>query len=144
MATHLIKLCVGCPSPDDLQAYQRDHVLDTSLGRGNRHITRHFPRNADVVPGRSSLFWVMGGMIRCRQVILGFEEVPDGEGPPRCGIVLRPAIVLTELHPRQPFQGWRYLTAEDAPPDLENSIGLRDETAVPPSMRIALRELCLI
>jgi hypothetical protein len=55
---------------------------------------------------------------------------------------LDPNIVETRLNPRRPFQGWRYLKVEEAPPDLSVS----DETGaeIPPGMREELRALRLI
>jgi len=51
-------------------------------------------------------------------------------------IVLEPALVATALRPRRPFQGWRYLTAADAPPDIGAAPG--EEPDLPPGLRKAL------
>jgi hypothetical protein len=113
---HLIKLCVGCDSPDSLRAWRAAH------GRAQRSVcnTRQTPkRGAECLEG-GSLYWVMRGAVLCRQPILAIDTI--GEGPAsRCEIVLGPEIVLTEPQPRRAFQGWRYLTAADAPADLTAS-----------------------
>jgi hypothetical protein len=57
--------------------------------------------------------------------------------------VLDPELVPVRPVPRRAFQGWRYLTAEDAPPDLGKGTG-NGIAAMPPGMRKALAELCLI
>jgi hypothetical protein len=49
--------------------------------------------------------------------------------------------VPTEAQARRPFQGWRYLRPEDAPPDATARDGARD---MPPGMAAELRELGLL
>jgi hypothetical protein len=44
----------------------------------------------------------------------------------------------------KPFQGWRYLLPNDAPPDLASLAEADGEAALPPLLRAALRELALI
>jgi hypothetical protein len=44
--------------------------------------------------------------------------------------------------PRRAFQGWRYLSADDAPADLAS--GSSDMTKLPPEMRKELAQLGLI
>jgi hypothetical protein len=43
--------------------------------------------------------------------------------------------------PRRAFQGWRYLDADDAPPDLTRKA---IKEAIPPKMRRELAELGLL
>ena len=81
------------------------------------------------------------GLIRCRQRILGFETEQDIEGRPYCLFVLDPLLVKTVPTPRRPFQGWRYLAPDDAPPDL--AAGLVGEPP-PEEMLAELRELGLL
>ena len=61
-----------------------------------------------------SIYWVIKRFIQCRQRILRLDEVIGGDGIRRCAIVLDPELILTTQVPRRPFQGWRYLKAEDA------------------------------
>ena len=113
---HLIKLAVGIRDPDHLESAQ----LARATARGDLSVrrvhTRHKPVRPEVEDG--SLYWVIGGLIRCRQKIRGFESALDAEGKAFCLILLDPEIVLTAPTPRRPFQGWRYLKPEDAPRDL--------------------------
>ena len=52
------------------------------------------------------------------------------------------SLIPVRPTPRRPFQGWRYLTCEDAPADLGNGdAALKD---LPPQMRVELAELGLI
>jgi len=134
---NLVKMCAGVASPADL----RDALGD---GTGRRfvvaHETRSTPKRASEIAGKGSLYWVMKGRICCRQAILRFEPVTVGTGAPRCRIVMSPEVVDVEQRPRKMFQGWRYLEAADAPPDLSEdaAAGL---AAMPEAMR---RELALL
>ncbi|MGR3491630.1 MAG: DUF1489 family protein, partial [Shimia sp.] len=94
-------------------------------------------REAELLRG-GSLYWVIKGVMTCRQTILRLEEV-DRAGTRYCGIVLAPEIVRVAAAPRRPFQGWRYLKAGDAPPDLSGA-GERAES-LPPKLELALAEI---
>lgn len=118
---HLIKLCVGCPSVEELQEW-RDQRRTRGLGRPdglNVHRTRMTPKRADEIIGQGSLYWVMGGLIRARQLVVGLENGTDPEGRSYCEILMAPELIRTVPQPRRPFQGWRYLKPEDAPADLD-------------------------
>ncbi|WP_313293004.1 DUF1489 family protein, partial [Rhizobium rhizoryzae] len=56
--------------------------------------------------------------------------------------VLGPEIIETVPQPKRPFQGWRYLTQEDAPRDL-GAIG-DDVASMPEDLRRELAELGLL
>ena len=137
MALHLIKLCVGAESVDDLQEW-----IDLRLRMSGEqvHTTRMVPKRADEIVGEGSLYWVIKGVIQCRQRILGVRPFKDGEGIGRCDIVLEPTIVRVEPRRRGPFQGWRYLTAQDAPADL----GTGATKGLPPELARELAELGLL
>jgi len=92
------------------------------------------------VLGSGSLYWVIKGMIQARQPIRDLRGETDAEGRSLCAIVLAPELIPVQPRRRRPFQGWRYLKPEDAPPDL--AIGANDD--IPPAMRAALAELALI
>jgi hypothetical protein len=145
MTLHLLKLCVGCDSVEELSAWQRRRLATMREGNPHAelmHVTRQTPRREGFAPG-SSLYWVIGGYIRARQKITVLREVQGEDGIVRCGLVLDPDIVATEPVPRRAFQGWRYLAAAEAPADLAGAAGRADAT-MPPAMRQALTELRLI
>ena len=135
---NLVKLCVGAEGPEALLAWQRQSQAQGPDGRP-RHVTRMWPkRDAEILAG-GSLYWVFRGTVLARQRILRLDEVDRGDGIVRCGIVLDPELVRTEATPRRPFQGWRYLRAEDAPRDLRAArVG---EAALPAALEAALAEL---
>jgi len=144
MTLHLLKLCVGCDSIGDLEAWIR-RKLKAGRNDGARehvHTTRMMPKRSDELLAGGSLYWVIRGEISCRQRLLAIRAVVDGDGVRRCGLVLDPAVVPVELRTYRAFQGWRYLAAKDAPRDLDRAApGARD---IPESMRRELRDLGLL
>jgi len=118
---NLIKLCVGVSTVEELLEH-REYYRSRGLGRPdglNSHRTRMMPKRRDEIVGKGSLYWVMGGAIRCRQLIVDLEAGTDAEGRSCCHILMDPEIVNTVPQPKRPFQGWRYLTSDDAPADLD-------------------------
>jgi len=107
---HLIKLCVGCDSIPDLAEWQRKR-------KRLEHWTRNHPKRAKEITAGGSLYWVIKGQVRVRQRIMALERREDEEGV-WCAIVLGRRLVKVRPTPHRPFQGWRYLEEEDAPPDL--------------------------
>lgn len=132
---NLVKLCVGADSIADLEAWQAGRL---ARGEEHRHVTRMWPKRQDEILSGGSLYWVIQGVILCRQRILRLDEVIGHEGIRRCAIVLDPEIQRTAPAPRRPFQGWRYLKAEDAPADLKGA--QRNET-LPPALEMKLSEI---
>lgn len=146
MTLNLVKLCVGATSIEDLADWQKGRLKEQKA-RGETpclfHATFQTPkRQAELMDG-GSLYWVIKGVIQVRQPIIGFEEGRKADGSPCCLILLGRDLVPVRPVPRRAFQGWRYLAAEDAPEDLAAG-GARGLAALPPDMRRALAELCLI
>lgn len=141
-ALHILKLSVGSESIEDHAAWVAARVAErraAGLEPHHRHVTRMWPKRAAEIAGQGSLYWVVKGLIRMRQAILGFEEVEEGDGIRRCAILLDPAVVPVEPRPRAAFQGWRYFPAADAPPDLAAfAPGAAD---LPAALRSALDEI---
>jgi len=135
---NLVKLCVGAEEVQDLLDWQANPRAKGPDGLP-RHVTRMWPKQADKLLNGGSLYWVFKGLILCRQTILRLDEVPGADGIVRCGIVLNPEVHRTTTAPKRPFQGWRYLKPEDAPPDLRK--GREAEPALPPGLNRALAEI---
>lgn len=140
MALHILKLCVGCESVEDLADWQaeRARLLPDGLPR---HVTRMWPKRGDEVLDGGSIYWVIKGTVLVRQRILRLDPVEGEDGVTRCAFVLDPELVRTEPAPRRPFQGWRYLAPADAPRDLAPARAGDD--ALPPDLAEALAELGL-
>lgn len=145
MALHLIKLCVGADSIDDLREWVSERSLiamAAGMDPHSSHITRMIPkRDQDLLDG-GSLYWVIKGQVQARQRLLDLKSFTDVDGISRCELVLGPEVIETEFQPRRAFQGWRYLTAEDAPRDLMNLGG--GATDLPLDLRRELAELGLL
>jgi hypothetical protein len=137
---HLLKLAVGI----------RDaaHLGDVQRGRAEalpplRHRTRNAPRRAAELCDGGSIYWVIGGLIQIRQNVT--DVIPDQweDGSPCAGLILDPLLVRVCPRPLKAFQGWRYLAADDAPPDLTETPPEIAES-LPPELLHALRALALM
>jgi hypothetical protein len=135
---NLLKLCVGADSVEDLAAWQRSQAPRWPAGRAV-HVTRMWPKRAPEILAGGSLYWVIRGVILCRQRILALEEVRGPDGIARCALHLDPAIHRTEAAPRRPFQGWRYLDPAETPRDLPAA--RTAGPALPPKIAAALAEI---
>ena len=145
MTIHIIKLCVGCDSVDDLAQWQKARLRrmrKTNRKARLRHVTRMMPKRVHEVLDGGSLYWVIKGYVRVRQRIIGLRPVTNEDGQSACAIELSPKLVKTRLAPWRPFQGWRYLEPKDAPPDLAAVKAGDDE--LPAKLAAALRELGLL
>ena len=137
MTLHLIKLCVGADSVEDLQEWVDWRIK--SFGE-QVHTTRMQPKRADEIIGEGSLYWVIKGQVLCRQKLIGVRPFTDGEGISRCDLILEPVIHRVQPRRKGPFQGWRYLAAEDAPADLDSGA----TKGMPPELAKELAELGLL
>jgi hypothetical protein len=116
MALNLIKLCVGVSEVEEMDSWVK-------MSRGGHdtldHVTRMFPRRKEEILPDGSLYWVIRGMIMCRQPIADLETVRGSDGIERCRIVFKPEIIRVRPTPRRAFQGWRYFDQADVPADLK-------------------------
>lgn len=126
----MIKLVVGLDTVEQLIDWQKD--------RGGPWImrTRQTPKRAEELLAGGSLYRVFKGVILCRQKILAVDTVGEGVTA-RCEVTLDEDVVRVAPSPRRAFQGWRYLQAADAPPDLE--LGENGEE-IPSELARQLRE----
>lgn len=138
---HLIKLSVGSKNVESMADWQALRRAQTEDGLP-RHVTRMWPRRADEVLEGGSLYWVIQGLVQCRQRILRFDEMTGEDGIRRCAIVLDPEIIRTTTAKKRPFQGWRYLPPGDAPADLPAS--RQEEDALPAELSAALAEIGIL
>jgi hypothetical protein len=145
---HLIKLCVGCDSVQDLEDWIKERLKARRKGgagggrKQRNHTTRMAPKRAAELVDGGSLYWVIRGQIMCRERILAIRPFVDKDGVGRCHIALDCKPVLVEPRPYRAFQGWRYLAPADAPRDLDRAApGARD---MPEHLRRELRQLGLL
>ena len=139
MPLHLIKLSVGSEDVEDLSQWHAKRLAET--GRVF-HRTRMMPRRREALLGGGSIYWVIKGFVTVRQRLLGIERISYSDGTPATELVLDPVHVRTVPTPHRPFQGWRYLSTEAAPGDLDDlPEGIRE---MPPEMLAELRQLGLL
>src|SRR6185437_14854804 len=86
---HLIKLCVGVDSVEELARWQKQRLAEKKSK----------------------------GQIAARQKLLALRPLTR-EGVPHCGLVYDKKLVPVVRRPRAAFQGWRYLDPKDAPADV--------------------------
>jgi hypothetical protein len=144
MTLHLIKLCVGVDTLEELAKWQKHRLAELRKKKAKPeliHVTRHTPKRAEELLDGGSLYWVIKGQIAARQQFIDIREVRSKDGPPRCGLVYDPKLVPTLRRAHRPFQGWRYLNAADAPQDAREAKGGK---GLPEALRAELAELGLL
>lgn len=141
---HLIKLAVGVDDLAHMKTVQAERRRQRGQSPRSPHwvYTRNTPRRAEeLLGGGGSLYWVVRGVIRCRQELVGFEEDIDKEdGKKYCRIKVKRTLVKTAPRACKAFQGWRYLEPDRAPPDLSRG----DTAEMPPEMAAELMRLGLL
>jgi len=132
---NISKVAVGCASFDALAKRQRMRLTDGVVPI----VTRFMPKRADELVG-GSIYWIVKHRITARQAILGFTAREEDR---RTVIRLDPELVAVTARAKRAHQGWRYLAAVDAPPDLGDGDddGL---AALPPRLSNKLASLLLI
>ncbi len=138
---HMTKLAVGVRDIEHLRELQTERVLRTPP---LRHRTRNAPRRrAEIVDG-GSIYWVIAGAMVVRQRILEIIDDHWDDNTACAALILDPHLVPVAGRPTKPFQGWRYLQADDAPADLAIGPPARGEADLPAALRQELRALCLL
>lgn len=135
---NILKLSVGTETVEGLAAWQSSPQAQSRDGLP-RHVTRMWPKRGDELLDGGSIYWVIKGVILCRQRVLRLDEVIGSDGIRRCAIVSDPELIRTTPVTRRPFQGWRYLKAEDTPPDLGEI--RQNEDTLPSDLQNALADI---
>lgn len=133
MPLHMIKLCVGAATIEELLDWRR---ANAAPGEPWVLRTRQTPKRAAEMVDGGSVYRVFKGVILCRQRILDVRTVGEGVTA-RCEVTLDPDPVRVAPTPRRAFQGWRYLEPRDAPEDLS----LEAFGEAPPELARQLREI---
>lgn len=140
---HLIKLCVGVDSLQELADWQKKRLKE-KRAKGQKpeliHVTRQTPKRADELLDGGSLYWVIRGQIMARQALIELREMKKN-GVPHCGLVYDKKLVPVRPRPRRAFQGWRYFEAADVPPDIAE---LKGAKGLPESLKRELAVLGLL
>lgn len=144
MTLHIIKLCVGVETVEELAQWQLGRLRDQKKRKVKKpelmHVTRMMPKRKDEVLDGGSLYWVIKGQIAVRQKLLELRPVTKN-GTPHCGLVYDPKLVPVQRRAHRAFQGWRYFDPKDAPPDARGTKGLAE---LPEKLQRELVELGLL
>jgi hypothetical protein len=143
MTLHLIKLCVGADSIEDLAHWQTGRIKEQKK-KGKKpeliHVTRMTPKRKDELLDGGSLYWVIKGQIAVRQRLLALKPVTKN-GMPHCGLVYELKLIPVQRRAHRAFQGWRYLDPKDAPLDAR---GKRGGAGLPEKLQAELVSLGLL
>ncbi len=103
---HLTKIAFGAKSYAEIESWfaNRPRLSLT---------TRYCPKRVEELEG-GSLYWIHEHALVARSPIIGFAQLDSG----RWSIDLEPRLIRVQSRPKRAHQGWRYLSAADAPPDL--------------------------
>jgi hypothetical protein len=138
---HLTKLAVGVRDADHLRELQAQRMREHAR---LWHRMRNFPRRrAEVVDG-GSMYWVVAGTMVARQRIVDIVEDRRDDNTPCTSLILDPEVVTLVGRPTRPFQGWRYLDPDGAPPDMPAFGAIMGLDGLPAGLRQELRALCLL
>ena len=89
---HMVKLCVGVDSVEDLREWQTDRLAQLKK-RGQKlelkHTTRMVPKRRDELLDGGSLYWVIKGYTAVRQPLIDIRPFVDKEGVGRCHAQVR-------------------------------------------------------
>jgi hypothetical protein len=133
MALHMTKVAYGMGTLAELIAA----VERRTQGGRIFMTTRYRPKRHEEIVG-GSLYWIIKHQLVARANLIGFEDAEGG----RTDIVLEARVIPVVPMPRRAHQGWRYLTAEDAPLDLAGGDAGIDQ--LPGDMIAALAEAGLV
>lgn len=133
MSLNMTRVAFGA---DDL-THLRQRLESFAQNGEVRLTTRYLPkRHAEMAGG--SLYWIIKHALVARSPLIGFMD--NGEG--RTWIRIRPEAILIRATPKRAHQGWRYLEAKDAPPDLGE--GERAGDQIPSKMLGELMRMGLV
>jgi hypothetical protein len=133
MALHMTKVAYGMASVAELVAA----VARREQGGRIFMTTRYRPKRHEEIVG-NSLYWIIKHQLVARANLIGFADAEGG----RTDIILEARVIPVVPYPRRAHQGWRYLTSEDAPPDLASDDAGIDQ--LPGDMIAALAEAGLV
>lgn len=145
MPLHLVKLSVGVDTIEQLGELIQNRLADKKRRKEpveHLHTTRVVPKRAAEILDGGSVYWVIRRQIAVRQRLVDIRPTVGADGVARCHLVLDPALTPVMPRAHRPFQGWRYLAHDDAPPDLTAQTGAVAD--MPEALRRELRELGLL
>lgn len=143
MTIHLLKPALQCADIYEFAARQTGWQMQHKGKTVYPVWTSRKPtREADLLEG-GSVFWIIKGQVQCRQDIWDIIDYKaEGDEKKSFLILCNPQLIRTQDLARKPFQGWRYLTPPNCPPDI-GPIDANDERP-PPEIEKELRAAGLL
>jgi hypothetical protein len=139
MTLHLIKMAVGVSDIAELRKLQK---LRRKQRGKSVFFTRNMPKRNDELLDGGSIYWVIKRQVAVRQRLKSFTPFVGKDGEKRVAVEYAMQLVPVMPRPCRPFQGWRYLTSVDAPPD--RPAGIDSGEHLPPKLAKELRALGLL
>jgi hypothetical protein len=130
----MTRIAFGAENPAHLRQRLEAYASDGEV----RLTTRYLPKRHEEMMG-GSLFWIIKHALIGRSPLIGFMDNSEG----RTWIRIKPELIAIRSIPKRAHQGWRYLDAADAPPDL--ATGETNPTDhMPPKMLGELMKMGLV
>jgi hypothetical protein len=137
-----LKVSANRESLEDLARWQNACLKDKRKRKQPlllQHVTRLMPKRKDEILDGGSVYWIINGRIVARQKIVDLKPVDDGRS--HFVITYEPKLTLVAQRRTQRIEGWRYLAAKDAPPDLTAD---KAANGLPEDLKAELSELGLL
>lgn len=116
---HLIKLSVGSENLQSLKTWQEKVSFQhSSQARAFIHGTTQAPQRTGELLDGGSIYWIIKGVIICRNPLVAIEVDETRTGRARCALVCGLPLVPVIPKKHRIFQGWRYFDPAAAPADL--------------------------
>jgi hypothetical protein len=139
MTLNLIKMAVGVSDMAELKKLQK--LRRKERGRACFY-TRNTPKRAEELLDGGSIYWVIRRQVMARQRLKRIGHAIGKDGRRYCAIDYEMKLIPVMPRPYRAFQGWRYLTPANAPPDRPKGVDSGEK--LPPKLAKELRELGLL
>ncbi len=93
MALHLIKLCVGVETLQELALWQKGRLAEMKKKKRPLelvHVTRHKPKRAEELLDGGSIYWVIKGQVAARQPLIDLRPAIKKRRSPIAGSSTEP------------------------------------------------------
>ncbi len=109
------------------------------------HGTTQAPKRAGELVAGGSIYWIIKGMIMCRNPLVAVEVDEAGKGRARCSLVCGMPLVPVIPKRHRIFQGWRYFDGAAAPSEMPPGMGGKvSKASIPAELAGELANLGLL
>ena len=132
-------MAVGATDIEEMRRFRAQRLIE----RGESWVyTRNHPRRTAAVLDGGSIYWVIRRQVMARQRLKRIGHAIGKDGRRYCAIDYEMKLIPVMPRPYRAFQGWRYLTLANAPPDRPKGVDSGEK--LPPKLARELRELGLL